>query len=148
MSDERELRQLYQAMRSEDARQAPSFARVAALARPTAANLGRLRALAITVALVVVAVLVSVNALRRPEQPPHVAQAPAVRVETPAVTSAPTVAAVSPSVEKKGPRRPKPKPAPSINDWKSPTDAWLQTPDEAFRNSVPSLQYSSVKLSD
>ena len=146
MSDERELKQLYQAMRSEDARQAPSFARV--VARPTAANVGYLRAVAITVALVLVAAMFGINALRRRELPQPVAkQAPAIQTQAPAVSPAPAVVATSPSVTKMGPRRPTKKP-PSISDWKSPTDAWLQTPDESFRNSVPSLSYSSVKLND
>ena len=144
MSDERKLKELYQAMRNEDARNAPSFARM--LQRPTAANLGYLRAVAISVALVVVVAMFAVNALRRREVPSQTAQAPAVHTATPAVSLAPAVVATSP-VTRKGPRRPKPQ-APSIDDWKSPTDAWLQTPDESFRNSVPTLSYSSVNLSD
>jgi hypothetical protein len=151
MSDERELKQLYQAMRSEDAQHVPSFARVVALTRPTAANLGYLRAVAITFALVLVAVLVSVNALRRRELPPQVAQTPAPAiVHVAAGDHARPAAESAASTQAKAPQpaaRRKLHAAPSIDDWKSPTAAWLQTPDESFRNTLPSLE-SSVKLSD
>jgi hypothetical protein len=146
MSDERELRQLYQAMREQDAHGAPSFARVANLARPTAANLGYLRAVAITVALVLVVAMFAVNALRRRELPPQVAQTP-MHVAAPVVVQAPVVAATPQQQAPRAVRHRKHAP-PSIDDWKSPTDAWLETPDESFRNSVPSLSYSSVNLSD
>ena len=142
MSDERELKELYQAMRREDARHAPSFARL--LQRPRAADAGYLRAVAIAVALVLVAVVASVSALRRRDVPAPVAQSPAVHVPTPAVAPAPVVAATPKAAPPAAARRRR-QAAPSIDDWKSPTDAWLQTPDESFRNSLPSLQYSSVQ---
>lgn len=153
MSDERELRQLYQAMRSEDARQAPSFARVTAFARPTAANLGRLRALAITVALVMVAVLVSVNALRRGEPAPQVATGGAgaragTHVQVAQVTARAGEAPATPAQKKvASPRRPKPQPIPSISDWQSPTASLLQGSDDLF-TTVPSVGSSSATTSD
>jgi hypothetical protein len=148
--DERELKQLYQAMREEEARRAPSFAQ-SIRALPRHAQLGYLRAVAITAALAIVALVMGVNAIRsaqasktRSSGAPS-SSAPPISA---AVTPAPAVTATAPSTAAPQVARRKPHAAPSISEWKSPTASLLDVPGDDLYTTVPSLQYKSASLSD
>jgi hypothetical protein len=156
-SRENGLRSLYQALREEDAQRAPGFAQVTRAqslrALPPHAQVGTLRALMITAALVAVVVLAGVNALRRqpaaqqqPSAPvPMVQVAPAVVPVTPQVAKSVTPAPVQHRRKAAASKVPQ---APKIEDWVSPTDAWLTTPGHQLRSTVPSLHFNAVSLND
>ena len=158
---ELELKSLYQALREEDAQRAPSFAQVTRAqslrALPPHAQVGTLRALMITAALVAVVIVAGVNALRRRE-PAAQPQTPAPAIQT--VQVAPAIVPAAPQAATPAPARsanrrkaaapqaPKIPQVPKIDDWVSPTDAWLITPGHQLRSTVPSLDFNAVSLND
>ncbi len=147
--DERELKQLYQAMREEDARRAPSFAR-SLRALPRHAQLGYLRAIAVATVFAIFALVMVVNSLRRRDLQPAVVVPPTVATHE--ALPAPVVASAgespAPTKQKSVVPRRKPHAVPSISDWTSPTASLLDTPGDDLRTTVPSLQYRTASLSD
>ncbi len=143
--DERELKQLYQAMREEDARRAPGFAQ-SFRALPRHARLGYLRAVAITAVLAVFGLAIAVNALRRRDVQPVVSVPPAITTHEPAPAPATAAAELTPPKKSVGPRR---KPTvPPISDWTSPTASLLDLSNDDLLTTSPSLEYKSAHLSD
>jgi hypothetical protein len=139
--DEHELKRLFGTMREADAQAAPRFAGMTAarvLARPAPADPGYLRAL--VAAIIVIAVLASVNIARRHESSP----ASTSQSQNLATQRAQRTARSAPSESKAAAggghatRAPRYRPV-TLSQWKSPTAALLDTPGDELWTTVPKL---------